>query len=79
MPRLALDTHQYVKRLKSVGFTEEQAEVIADEQKRLIEDQLATKSDLNELETRLAYSLTYRFALMLTAAVSILAALNLYG
>lgn len=79
MSTLAFDTHQYVKKLKSVGFTEEQAEVMADEQKRLIEDQLATKSDLNALEARLTYSLTYRFALMLTAAVSILAALNLYS
>jgi hypothetical protein len=79
MSTLAFDTHQYVKKLKSVGFTEEQAEVMADEQKRLIEDQLATKNDLNALEARLTYSLTYRFALMLTAAVSILAALNLYS
>jgi hypothetical protein len=59
----------------SVGFTEDQAEVLAKEQKQLIEEQLATKHDLQEMEARLTYQLTYRFGIMLTVAVSLLAAL----
>ncbi len=40
------DTHAFVKRLITVGFTEEQAEVFADEQGKLIEQRLATKQDI---------------------------------
>lgn len=43
----------FLNKLKAVGFSEEQAEVFASEQARLIEDQLATKHDLLELETNL--------------------------
>lgn len=42
-----------MKKLKAVGFTEEQAEVFANEQARLIEDKLATKNDLMKLENNL--------------------------
>ena len=44
------DTHAFVKRLKSVGFTEEQAEVFAEEQAKLIEQRLATKMDIDEVK-----------------------------
>ena len=50
MASLAFDTHKYVKRLIAVGMPENQAEVIADEQRALIEDQLATKQDIKALE-----------------------------
>ena len=53
MATITFDTHLFVKKLTAVGFTEEQAEVFATEQARLIEDQLATKQDLLELETNL--------------------------
>lgn len=53
MTTSAFDTHAFVKKLKAVGFTEEQAEVFAIEQTRLIEDKLATKNDLIELEANL--------------------------
>ena len=49
MTIVAFDTHKYVKRLTAVGMPENQAEVIADEQRSLIEDQLATKRDIEEL------------------------------
>ena len=35
---IAFDTHSLVKRLKSVGFTEEQSEVFAEEQARIIDE-----------------------------------------
>ncbi|MBF0459262.1 MAG: DUF1640 domain-containing protein [Nitrospirae bacterium] len=44
------DSHAYVKRLKVVGFTEEQAEVQTEVLSELIEESLATKRDLKELE-----------------------------
>ncbi|MBF0345706.1 MAG: DUF1640 domain-containing protein [Nitrospirae bacterium] len=50
---LIFDTHAYVKKLKAVGFTEEQAEVQAEAMSGLIEEGLATKRDLKELETSL--------------------------
>jgi len=51
---IAFDTHAYVKRLKSVGFTEEQAEVLASTQADLIEKRLATKKDIIELKREIA-------------------------
>ena len=50
---IAFDTHAYVKKLKAVGFTEEQAETLASTQAELIDERLATKHGLKELETAL--------------------------
>lgn len=47
------DTHGFIKRLKAVGFTEEQSEVFANEQTKLIENHLATKRDIEELRVDL--------------------------
>ena len=43
---LAFDTHTYVKELKAAGFTEAQAEVQASTLKNLVENDLATKHDI---------------------------------
>lgn len=50
----AIDTHAVVKQLKAVGFSEEQAEVLAGQQARLLEENLATKQDVAELRRDLA-------------------------
>lgn len=62
---LTFDTHDFVKKLKGVGFTEEQAEVITDLQKATTNntldqvrheydlDHLATKRDIKEIELKL--------------------------
>ncbi len=55
---IAFDTHAYVKKLESAGFTEKQAEVLASTQAELIEERLATKRDLKELETNLKKDIT---------------------
>ncbi|MBI5185168.1 MAG: DUF1640 domain-containing protein [Nitrospinae bacterium] len=47
---IVFDTHAYVKKLKAVGFTEEQAETLAASQAELIDERLATKYDLKELD-----------------------------
>ena len=50
---ITFDTHAYVKKLKAVGFTEEQAETLATTQANLIDERLATKHDIKELDTSL--------------------------
>jgi hypothetical protein len=44
---VAVDTYAFVKRLSSVGFTEEQAEVLVEKQSHLILERLATKQDMS--------------------------------
>jgi hypothetical protein len=53
MSALAFDTHAFVKRLVAAGMPEPQAEVLADQQSRLIDEKLATKADLAELDRNL--------------------------
>ncbi len=53
MSAIIFDTHGFVKRLTVAGMPEAQAEVLADEQTNLIENNLATKRDLKELEVAL--------------------------
>ena len=50
---VAFDTHDFVKRLTGAGMPEAQAEVLAGEQSRLIQERLATKSNLRALELAL--------------------------
>ena len=40
------DTHKFVKHLTENGFTEQQAEVLAEEQVNLLNSNLATKADI---------------------------------
>ena len=65
------DTHAYVKKLKAVGFTEEQAEVQTEAISELIDEKLATKQDLRELELRM----TIRLGAIQAAGIAIVAAL----
>ena len=47
---ITFDTHAYVKKLKAVGFSEEQAETLATTQAELIDERLATKHDIEGLK-----------------------------
>ncbi len=49
MSSLAFDTHAFVKNLTQAGMPEQQAEVLANQQKQLLDEQLATKQDIAEL------------------------------
>lgn len=82
MTAIAFDTSAYANKLKQAGVPDRQAEVQAEAMAELVEERLATKRDLSELEERLAnrmneleYRLTVRLGSMLVVAVSILAAL----
>ena len=82
MASIAFDTHAFVKELTEAGMPEVQAEVLARSQAKLINEQLATKQDLKELEERLRrdmkeleFRLTIRLGSMIVIAVGAVAAL----
>ena len=50
---IAFDSHRFVKNLTAGGFTERQAEVLADEQVQLLNANLATKADLHAVKADL--------------------------
>ena len=83
---IAFDTHAFVKELTEAGMPEAQAEVLANSQAKLIDEKLATKQDLKdleerlrrdmkELELRLKHDLTVRLGSMMVIAVGVVAAL----
>ncbi len=49
MESIAFDTHSFVKRLTKAGMPEPQAEVLAEEQSRLLEYKLASKKDIEDV------------------------------
>ena len=51
---VAFDTHRFVKRLTESGFTEKQAETLAEEQVALLNANLVTKADLAAVRVDLA-------------------------
>jgi hypothetical protein len=71
MPTITFDTLSYAKKLKSAGFTEEQAEIQAQTLKEILGTELATKKDLAETKVEIIKWV----AGMLLAQVAIAAAL----
>ena len=51
---IAFDTHRFVKRLTESGFTEKQAETLAEEHVALLNANLATKADIAEVKADIA-------------------------
>jgi hypothetical protein len=79
---IVFDTHAIVKELAEAGMPEKQAEVLARSQATLIDEKLATKQDLKELEARLRHDmkelelrLTIRLGSMMVVAIGAVAAL----
>ena len=75
MAAIMFDTHAFVKELTKAGMPEPQAEVLARSQAQMIDEKLATKEYLKQLELRLTYNLTVRFGSMMVVAVGVMAAL----
>ena len=86
MATIVFDTHAFVKELAEAGMPEKQAEVLARSQATLIDETLATKQDLKELEARLRrdmkelelrlkHDLTIRLGSMMVVAIGAVAAL----
>lgn len=72
MAAIAFDTHAFIKRLIAAGMPEPQAEVLAEEQAKLIETHLATKTDLELLK----HELTIRIGGMIMALGGVLIAIK---
>lgn len=54
MATITFDTHKFIRKLESAGFSSEQAEAVADAFKDASgEAELATKRDLEKLESKL--------------------------
>ncbi len=47
---LAFDTHRFVKHLTESGFTEKQAEALAAQQVKLLDGNLATRTDITGIQ-----------------------------
>ncbi len=75
MATITFDTHEFVKKLQSVGFTQEQAEVFAAAHRRIIEDSLVTKDHLDMRLRELEYRLIIKMGAMMMASVISIAAL----
>ena len=50
---ITFDTHRFVKRLTESGFTEKQAETLAEEHVALLNANLATKVDIAEIKAQI--------------------------
>jgi hypothetical protein len=82
MSAIAFDTHAFIKRLTAVGMPESQAEVLAEEQTKLIETQLATKADIADVRRDIEiarHELTVRVGAMIVALGGFLAAIKFIG
>lgn len=74
MAAFIFDSHTLAKRLRSSGFTEDQAEVIIDASRDAL-SYLVTKDDLDARLTILEQRMTIRLGAMLAASVALTAAL----
>lgn len=72
MASITFDTHKFIRTIKALGIPEEQAEAIAAAFKEAhLEAELATKTDLRELE----YRLIIKLGAMMMAAIAMVATL----
>ena len=71
MTTIVFDSHTFVNRLRSTGFSEEQAEVIVDTSRDALA-QRVTKDDLRELELRLTIKLGAFIAVAVGVLISVL-------
>ncbi len=72
MATITFDTHKFIRTLKAAGIPENQAEAIAEAFKEAhLEAELATKTDLRELE----YRLIIKLGAMMMAAIAVVATL----
>ncbi|MCK4248504.1 MAG: hypothetical protein KAX15_01870 [Candidatus Omnitrophica bacterium] len=72
---ITFDTLAYAKKLEKAGVPEIQAEAHAEAIAELVDEELATKRDLKELEMRLKHDLTLRLGTMMVAGITIVAVL----
>ena len=72
---MAFDTLTYARRLKSAGFSDNQAETLAEANRDLIADEMVTKSYLQSELEKLSMKLTIRMGTIAALCVGALAAI----
>lgn len=72
---MAFDTLTYARRLKGAGFSEEQAETLAEVTRELVADEMVTKSFLQSELDKLSMGLTIRMGTIAVICVGALAAI----
>ncbi len=70
------NTLKYTKKLESVGITREQAEAHIQIIAEIVEEDVATKNDLKDLENRLVIKLSAILGGMITLAIAVITALS---
>ena len=70
---MIFDTLEYADELKAVGFTDSQAKVHANALKKIVENDLATKQDLMNLEERMNARMGKQFWMLIAANGSMIA------
>ncbi len=71
MSVITFDTLKFSKKLVESGVPQRQAEAHAEAFAEVIDDQLATKQDLKDLETRLNHNILTRLGGLVIATVGI--------
>jgi hypothetical protein len=72
---MSLDTLEFSRRLKSAGFTEQQAEVLAEATRELVTDEMVTKAFLQSELEKQSMRLTIRMGTIAAVCVGALAAI----
>jgi hypothetical protein len=72
---MAFDTLEFARRLKGAGFSDQQAEVLAEATRDLVADEMVTKSFLQSELEKLAMRLTIRMGTLAAVSVAALAAI----
>jgi hypothetical protein len=72
---MAFDTLEFARRLKGAGFSEQQAEVLAEATRDLVADEMVTKSFLQSELEKLSMRLTIRMGTIAAVSVAALAAI----
>ena len=78
MSTMVFNSLNYAKRLEDAGFTRQQAEPQANILSEIVDEKIATKQDLREMELRLKYDLTLRMGAMFAVGIAFLATLLAY-
>ena len=72
---MAFDTREYARRLKGAGFSDQQAEVLAEANRDLVANDIVTKDFLQWEMEKLSMRLTIRMGTIAAVSVAALAAI----
>jgi hypothetical protein len=72
---MAFDTLEYARRLKGAGFSDQQAEVLAEATRDLIANEMVTKSFLHSELEKLSMRITIRMGTIAAVSIAALAAI----